>query len=297
MNLEYYKTFYKVATEKSITKAAKALFISQPAVSKTIKTLEEHLKCPLFVRTSSGVVLTDEGETLYNQLTMAFSHIEAGENMIKKHIELNKGVIKVGISNTLCKYIFIPLLSGFHQAYPDIQIEVCNRSSIETSEMVKRGLLDFALISTLEHEDQLHYQPFMEIEDVVVTSDPNSPFLGGPIGVEYLKVAHLMMLEKGNTTRQQIDTFLTDNTLFLEPQLEIGNMEFLIEFAKIGIGEAFVIKNFVEDELKSGELFEINIKPKPPARSIAVISLSDIPTSKASQAFIEYILSKSTYHS
>ncbi|MDA3846275.1 MAG: LysR family transcriptional regulator [Vallitaleaceae bacterium] len=294
MNLEYYRTFYQVAKDGNITKAAKSLFISQPAVSKTIKTLEEQLGCNLFVRTPSGVVLTTEGSALYKQVEIALQHINAGENIIKKHIDLAEGSVKIGISNTLCKYIFIPMLDTFHKLYPDIQIEVINRSSISTHQMVKSGALDFGITTIKSEDESLNYSPFMKIQDIVVTGQKDLPLIGDKINLQALNNYPLMMLEKSNTSRHYIDEFLKAHTLSLNADIEISNMEFLIEFAKIGIGQAFVIKNFVEKELASGELIKLDTFPVIPPREIAIISLSDVPTSIASKYFIKHILT--TYH-
>lgn len=289
MNLEYYRTFYQVAIDGNITKAAKSLFISQPAVSKTIKTMEQQLDCTLFLRTPSGVRLTSEGESLFKQIAIAFEHIEAGENIIKKHLDQTEGHVKIGVSNTLCKYILLPMIKDFHERYPDIQIEVFNRSSTETHQMVKNGALDFGITSIYIEDDNLTYQPFMFIEDVVVTNDPESELLGDKVNLQALNNFPLMMLEKNNTTRLYVEDFLAKHTLSLNTDIEISNMEFLIEFAKIGLGQAFVIKNFVKNELRNKELFELDTFPKIPPREIGIISLSEVPTSIAAGIFIEMI--------
>jgi len=290
MNLEYYRTFYQVAKDGNITKAAKSLFISQPAVSKTIKTLEDQLGCFLFVRTPNGVLLTTEGQALYKQIDVALEHIYAGENIIKKHLDLSKGSLKIGISNTLCKYIFIPLLDSFHMLYPDIQIEVINRSSTSTHKMVKSGTLDFGITTIKSEDPSLFYKPFLEIQDIIVTGQKDLPLIGDKINLQALNNFPLMMLEKSNTTRHYIDDFLREHTLVLNADIEISNMEFLIEFAKIGIGQAFVIKNFVEKELANGELIQLDTFPIIPPREISIITLSDVPTSIAADYFIKHIL-------
>ena len=106
--MELYYNFYIVAEYGNISKAAERLFISQPAVTKSIKNLENSLGIKLFNRTSKGVNLTDEGKMLYNHVKNAFMEIEAGEKLIKKLKDKSLGVVRIGISNTLCKYYFMP---------------------------------------------------------------------------------------------------------------------------------------------------------------------------------------------
>jgi DNA-binding transcriptional LysR family regulator len=156
--------------------------------------------------------------------------------------------------------------------------------------MVKNGSLDFGITSISIEDETLNYKTFMTIEDVVVTGNGNSELIGDKVNLQALNNVPLMMLEKNNTTRHYIDGFLKTHTLNLKPAIEISNMEFLIEFAKIGLGHAFVIKNFIQQEIDSGELVVLDTFPKIPPREIGIISLSDVPTSIAAGKFIDLIM-------
>ena len=116
-NLALYRVFYAVAKNKNITKAAKELFISQPAISKDISKLEANLNCTLFLRTSRGVSLTKEGELLFHHIHSAFSSIEAGEYALKQAQDLKTGQVRIGVSSTLCRYILMPYIKNFIELY------------------------------------------------------------------------------------------------------------------------------------------------------------------------------------
>ena len=144
-NLNYYKTFYMVAKYKNISKAADALFISQPAISKSLSRLEENLGCILFSRTSRGVSLTADGEILYERIREAFAAIEAGEEELRHRTELGIGQLRIGVSTTLCKYILLPYLQNFIQQHPHIRITIECQSTLHTVELLESGQIDIGL--------------------------------------------------------------------------------------------------------------------------------------------------------
>ena len=145
-NLNHYKVFYTVAKYKNISKAADALFISQPAISKTLSKLEENLGCSLFHRTSRGVTLTTEGQILYERIREAFQVIDSGEEEIRHINELGIGQIRIGVSTTLCKYILLPYLQDFIKEHPHIKITIECQSTLHTIEMLENGSIDIGLI-------------------------------------------------------------------------------------------------------------------------------------------------------
>ena len=130
-NLSSYWIFYTVANAGNISKAAKELYISQPAISKSIQKLEDGLECKLFSRSSRGVVLTDEGRLLYDHVSEAFEALNEGEEKLKRSIELGVGQLKIGVSSTLCKYMLLPYLKEFIHRNPHISISIECQSTNE----------------------------------------------------------------------------------------------------------------------------------------------------------------------
>ena len=158
-NLNYYKAFYMVAKYKNISKAADALFISQPAISKSLSRLEENLGCTLFSRTSRGVSLTADGEILYERIREAFAAIEAGEEELRHRTELGIGQLRIGVSTTLCKYILLPYLQNFIRQHPHIRITIECQSTLHTVELLESGQIDIGLIGVPKHHGTLTFLP------------------------------------------------------------------------------------------------------------------------------------------
>lgn len=260
-HLAQYRIFFEVAKAGSISKAAKLLYISQPAISKSILRLEENLEIALFTRTSKGVSLTPEGQIFYEYLQNAFSAIEAGETHLAKIKQFNIGKITVGTSNTLCKYILLPYLNRFMKENPHTMVSIFTQSSDETSFLLSENKIDIGLVAKPSRTQSMSYISIMEIHDIFVASPAYLSSLKHIFNNNFdpLRDGNIMMLDKNNATRRFIDSCIEGSKLQLNQSIETGNMELLIEFAKTGIGIACVIKEFIQKELEEGTLIEIEM--------------------------------------
>lgn len=288
MDLELYKIFYTVACCKNISQAAEMLYISQPAVSKSIKKLENITGITLFSRNSRGVKLTAEGNIFFTYIEKAMEEIQIGEKILSKLKKREQGIIKLGVSTTLCQYFLIPRLKEFINKYPDIQIKIINKTTFDTLKLVDEGEIDFGIISYPFDCSNYNFIELDVIQDIFVAGrdyikEKNIGSLS-----EILENYNLMLLEPGNITRKYIDKYLLDNNIIVKPEIEISSMDFLIEFAKIGLGITVVIKNFIEKELQSRELVEIPVKVPIPERTIGIVSHKKIPLSIAAKTFVEF---------
>lgn len=277
-NLNLYHIFYTVAGCGNISSAAKELFISQPAISKAVSRLEGNLNVKLFTRNSRGVRLTLEGELLYKQLDAAFRAIRQGEENLKRNGELGVGELSIGVSTTLCKYVLLPYLQEFIKENPYIKISISCRSTYETIAALEDGTLDIGLIGEAERMNHLQFYPVQEINDIFVTTEKYLELLKEKLHIQgsvksrdmnrLLSHSTLLLLDKNNITRQYIDKYMILQNITPEQQLEITTMDLLIEFAKIGLGAACVISNFVEKELQDGTLIRLPMPEPIPARKI-----------------------------
>ena len=258
-SLSSYRIFYVVALEGNISRAAERLFISQPAISRSIRKLEDSLETTLFLRSSRGVVLTEEGKILFDHVKEAFDAIQLGEEQIHKVHTLGMGHLRIGTSTTLCKYLLLPYLKPFIQTYPHVQISISCQSTAQTLQLLKDGRLDLGLTGSISHPGPLTFEPFAVIEDIFVATSTYMSHLPQDMTStrEILEASTLMLLDKNNMTRQYIDDYLAKNQIQTKDYIEISNMDLLIEFAKIGVGVACVIKNFVQEELADGQLQQI----------------------------------------
>lgn len=289
-NLSSYWIFYTVANAGNISKAAKDLYISQPAISKSIQKLEESLECKLFSRSSRGVVLTEEGNLLYTHVKTAFESLTTGEAKLKRSIELGVGHLNIGVSSTLCKYMLLPYLKEFIRQNPHISISINCQSTNETLQLLDENKIDIGLVGKPENIKNIHFHHLADIEDIFVASTDylanlkSRTFSGGDI----LRTATLMLLDKHNMTRQYINNYLAEHKITLAKSIDISNMDLLIEFAKIGVGVACVIKNFVTEELFDGSLVEIPLDIPIPAREVGFAYKEHMISSKSLQKFIDF---------
>ncbi|HBC98925.1 MAG TPA: LysR family transcriptional regulator [Lachnoclostridium sp.] len=258
-NLSQYKIFYEVAKAGNISRAAKELYISQPAISKSISKLEDSLDVPLFTRNSRGVQLTEEGKLLYNHTKAAFEELNRGELELKRVKDFNIGHLKIGVSNTLCKYILLPYLKEFIEKYPHIKISIESQSTSHTIIMLEQQRIDLGLIAEPSNRRPLLFQPVMDVQDIFVATKPyldNLYLREGP-DADLFQTGNILLLDKNNMTRKYIDEYLNENQIVPNQLLEVTTMDLLIEFAKIGLGIGGVIKEFVQEELDRGDLVQI----------------------------------------
>lgn len=292
-NLNLYYIFYVVAGCKNISAAAKELYISQPAISKAISKLETNLETTLFLRNSRGVTLTQEGQYLYEQVKHAFNFIQNGEEKIKKMNELGVGHITIGVSTTLCKFVLLPYLKEFIKKNPHTKIKISCLTSSETLSALENGTVDIGFIGLPEKTKDLEVLPFMEIHDTFVTT---------PNYLDHLKIrenaaeeallehAVFMMLNSENISRKYVERYLSSHNMALSDIMEVGNMDLLIEFAKIDLGIACVIREFVQKELDSKELIELSLGEEIPQRNAGFLFHSTtLKENPAVKGFLDFI--------
>lgn len=291
-NLNYYKAFYTVAKHKNISKAAEELYISQPAISKSLSKLEENLGCSLFQRTSRGVTLTAEGIILYERIKDAFQSIEAGESELKHRNELGIGQIRIGVSTTLCKYILLPYLNQFINEHPHIKVTITCQSTFHTIQLLESGSIDVGLIGMPEHHSNIEFMELQQIQDTFVATRTylNNLSIREQNQENLFFGANLMLLDEENITRQYINDYFYRNNIKTNQILEVSTMDLLIEFAKISLGIACVIREFVKEEICSGQLIEIPMKEPIKSRSVGFAYAKSHAPSKAVMQFLEYVL-------
>lgn len=274
-SLSLYRIFHTVARAGNISKAARELFISQPAISKAIKKLEEELGTTLFLRSPRGVTLTGDGEVLYRHIASAMSSIREGERELKRNRELGIGRLHLGVSTTLCKYIMLPILKQFVEENPHVTVTVECLSSQETAQRLAENKLDAGLVVETAAVGALSFTPFGELSYTFVATDRYLQNLKLRENVDYqkkeavfFKAATLMLMDRENISRQHIENYFHEHNIETGQILETSNMELLVEFARIGLGVACVIRNLVEDDIKKGTLTEIPLMHSIPARTV-----------------------------
>lgn len=287
--LNLYKIFYTVCQYQNFSHAAQALYISQPAISKSIKTLEKNLGITLFSRSSKGVLLTPEGKILYEHLNKAFSSISEGEALLNKLKNMDSGELKLGVSSTLGTHFLLPLLSNFTQNYPNLQVHVTNDNTTQTLKLITKNLIDLAIVSSPLTHPSLEFIPLQPIEDIFVCAPSYYNHIADLSPKELCEKGYFMLLSKKSITRLNLQTYFLNLGLNLMPNIEASNMDFLIACAKAGLGITSVIKSFITSELAAGTLIEIPLPVELPKRYIGIAYHPQLELSIASRTFINFL--------
>ena len=248
-NLSQYRIFYAVAKAGNISRAAKELYISQPAISKSISKLEDSLNTVLYTRNSRGVQLTDEGQVLIED-----------------------------------KY-----LKGFIEQYPHIKITIESQPTTQTLSMLEQQRIDIGLVVEQKSAKSMNFIPVMDIEDIFVATPSYLENLKLREGADtdVFQSGNLMLLDKNNITRHYIDDYMSVNEIVANNLLEVTTMDLLIEFARIGLGIGCVIKEFVKEDLDSGRLAQLKLDTPIHKRTVGFLWQSS-RTSKALDTFIRF---------
>jgi DNA-binding transcriptional LysR family regulator len=235
-------------------------------------------------------MLTEEGQLLYGHVKEAFETLNTGEDQLKRSIALGVGHLQIGVSSTLCKYVLLPYLKEFIRLNPHVSISINCQSTNETLQLLDDNKIDIGLIGKPENTKNINFYPLARIEDVFVANQEYLSHLkerGIPEDA-ILENATLMLLDKNNMTRQYIDDYFQQNQILIADSIDISNMDLLIDFAKIGVGVACVIKNFISSELADGSLIEIPLKLPIPTREVGFAYRQHAKPSKTLASFIEF---------
>ncbi len=289
-NLSSYRIFYAVANNGNISRAAKELYISQPAISKSIQKLEENLGVKLFARSSRGVTLTPEGELLYTHVKSAFETLTIGEDRLRRSIALGIGNLTIGASSTLCKYVLLPYLKDFIKEYPHINISIACHSTNHTLKLLEDSKLDIGLVGKPENLKNMDFYPLHEIEDIFVTTHDylHNLQVRGVKRQHIFQSSTLLLLDRENITPSSRLRPVSYNHLLLHNIIEVSNMDLLIEMSKTSLGIGCVIRDFVKTELQAGTLTEIPLKHPIRKREIGFAYNKNTKISKSLKHFIEF---------
>ncbi len=289
VRLDLYKIFCEVAKCESFSKAAKVLFMTQPAVSQAIMQLEEELGMRLFTRTPKGVILTNEGQILFEYANSAMNLISVGEKKVQESKNLMVGELKIGVGDTISRYFLLPYLEKFHNGYPNIKLKVVNRTTLELCTLLKSGEVDIAICNLPIRDSSLEVKELMEIHDVFVYGEKYKKNLSKYLTLEEIAKFPLILLEPKSNSRQYVEKYILSKGIRIKPEIELGSHELLLEFAKINLGISCVIREFSQEYLQAGVLYEVQTTEEIPKRSIGVCYLKSVSLSPASEKFVDLL--------
>ncbi|MBC5688309.1 LysR family transcriptional regulator [Mediterraneibacter sp. NSJ-55] len=290
INYELYKVFFHVASTLSFSEASKLLFISQSAVSQSIKTLERKLDQTLFIRSTKRVQLTPEGEILLRHIEPAMHLIQRGEAQLLDAASTG-GQIRIGASDTICRYFLVPYLERFHKSFPNAHIKVINQTSVKCVELLENGQVDLIVVNypNTYLSNVSSIQKIKTFHDVFIAGDAFKSLKNERLTLRELSHYPILMLDKNSTTNEFLHRLFQQHQLDLVPEIELTSNDLLIDLARIGLGIAFLPDYCIAGNMS--ELFIVETKEELPGRELVIAYNEQIPLSKAAREFLSYFSS------
>ena len=287
INYELYKVFYHVATTLSFSEASRQLYISQSAVSQSVKTLEKKLGTPLFIRSTKSVQLTPEGETLLRHIEPAIQLIRQGEINLMEAGSLGGGQLRIGATDTICRYLLIPYLNQYHKLYPKVHIRIMNQTSLKCVDLLESGQVDLIVTnypnSRIGNREQI--QVISEFHDVFTASRAHYPQLENRrVSLKEIQNYPILMLDRHSTTNEFLHQMFRREQLELIPEIELDSNDVLLDLASIGLGLAFVPEYCLTDHNK---LYPIRLAEVMPSRMVVLATSGNVPITQAAREFLQ----------
>ena len=288
VKLELYRVFKEVAETGNISLAAKNLYISQSAVSQSIKQLETALQARLFARSPRGVSLTWEGQMLYQYVRSALGLIATGEDKLSQAQQLLLGTLVIGASDTVTS-VFLPhYLDAFHRLHPGIRLKIVSGRSAKVLSMLKSGAVDIAFASS-PSDSAISNWPCFSTHSVFVAGSSYECDFDHVYTRQEIAAFPLILLERKASSRVFLEQYFLQSGITLTPEIELSSRQLLVTLARIGLGVAGVTQEFVQDALDSGDICLLKTDFTIPARSVDMCTLQDVTPTAAASAFMEMV--------
>ncbi len=291
INLNLYKIFYEVALSESISDASKKMFITQSAVSKAIKKLEEDLNTNLFYRNSIGVKLTQKGEELLFYVEEAFNNLVTAKRTMIESKTLNKGKISIGVPSQIGSFYIFEDITNFHKKYPNIEITIISKTTTQLLKLLEQHEIDFIIDTSPINTkiDNIIIQPLIEVKNCFVAKSDTLIDVDKIKTIKDLAKYPLVLPIKGTDNRKQLDKIFEKNNVELNDVINIHTSEMIAGSIKKDLGIGYIIYDVVKDNVENGEFKIININEKLPKVTINLVYIEKYLTI-APKFFIENYL-------
>lgn len=286
IDLNLIKTFLTVYECKSILHASKKMFVSQPAITKSIKKLEEHLGCTLFLRTPKGVLPTAEGKMFNDYCFESTQILNEGIKKISDYSSLEKGYLNIGSSSTIIRKLLLPFIEKFMLKYPKIKLSITDAHSEKIQDYLKKGIIDIGILNLPVDDNSLTLTKLTQTRDCFIAS---SNFEKDFLTNDELASYPLILQKRPSNNRDYFEKMCIENSVKIFPSIEISSFGLITDFVSKNLGIAFTVKEFVYDELKQNKIKEIktqlNLKP----RDVVLATTYNSTNSFACKTFINEI--------
>ena len=273
ISYDYYRIFYYVAKCGSFTQAAKILMSNQPNLTRAIKSLEASLGCTLLERSNKGVRLTEDGEKLYENISVAIEHINAGEEQVTANKTLQRGVVSIGATEIALRCFLLPILNRYCTRYPGIRIRIVNVSTPQALKMLKSGLIDICVLTTpVESSAELSERVLKDFREVVVCGEAFKALSeGAPLDISELCNYPIVSLGSKTSTYEYYLKLFAENDVSFSADIEAATADQLLPLIRHNLGIGFVPEELMDNNSEMQGIYRIPMKSDPPVRSISLV--------------------------
>ena len=289
VNLDLYRVFYTVARCGSLTKAAEELYISQPAVSQAIKQLETQLGTPLFNRMRKGMELTAQGgELVFKDVEKALKLLGGVEEKLAELRETATGTLRIGASPSIFQYILSGKIVEYRNRFPQVKIELISDVSPKIIEYLKTDRCDIGFLNfPVADDDEINFgEPIQLLHDVFVVGKAYQHICGQELSLGDMQQYPLLLMKEHTVARNAFDTFCRSFGVKLSPSVEVDSWDFMKRLVTYGMGVGCMPREYAQRRLNEGILFEVNVQPALPLRSIGMAVPKNSNMQFALRAFI-----------
>lgn len=287
VNFELYRVFYYVASTLSFSEASRQLFISQSAVSQAVKQLEQKLECKLFLRTTKKISLTQEGERLFQYIEPAINLINAGEAQMITEDPLAGGMLRIGASDSICRYFLIPYIERFHQKFPNVQISIINQTSKNCIGLLDNGQADIVIVNYPNAQIGSKYEltELKSFKDVFLCGEKYRFLSEKEVSIKELAEFPLLVLDANSSTSDFLKQIFRKNRIQLVPEFELTSNDLLIDLTKIGLGITFVPDYCVP--VDNAGVYNIQVSEPYDERKLVAVINESLPVAAATREFLQ----------
>lgn len=288
MNERKFRVFYEVALKLNMTEVAKSLYMSQPAVSQTIRELEDELDVKLFDRLGRKLYLTHKGEIFFNYVRRILNLYDECTETLRDINELKGGKLKIGASTTIGIYILTDIIGKFNKKYREIDVSITIENTKIIAQMILENKIDFAFVEGPVYSDEIIVEEFCN-DELTFIAPPDHPWAKDRrIKLKDVEKEKIIMREEGSGTREVVENALKAQEISYKIDIELGNIEAIKKAVEAGLGVSCISKRCIEREVAEGRIAAVQIEGLRIFRDLHLIYHRDKHLSNLFNSFISF---------
>lgn len=289
MELRQLKHFLQISKCGSFSQAAKTLYISQPALTRSINVLEDMLQVRLFDRTPRGVHLTPAGEILFRHATLVLNQLDSAMRELTAAHEGEIGEVQVGVASFFTNLILDEAVANFTEANDKVRVSITVGLYEDLAQKLEDGVLDFVLSANPDTDGSLEFEPIYDIESNVVAAPSHPIFSKGDVTLEDLLECAWVMLEQPDMDSFMHVYFATENLPSPRSTVNTKSLEMLRSLIRTGRYVGFLPSHWAADDIRMGRLGIVNAPSTPVERKVGFVTRTGISATSVAVALMDAI--------